>query len=83
MRFRLLLVVVGCVVGCARSNDDFNDASLKGARAFSEKPGAEPIALLRGPIVILKPSGVAFRKPQAWLDHYNSPPKYPVETSEN
>jgi len=99
MRFRLLLVASGCVVGCARSggdfnnsglkgtrtlaaksgDDDLNDTSLKGARAFSEKPGAEPIALLRGRVVILKASRIAFRIPQAWLDHYDSPPKYPGE----
>ncbi len=99
MRFRLLLVASGCVVGCAHSEGDFtqidvkstralaekpsdldfSDASLKGARVFSEKAGAERIALLRRRQVILRPSRVAFQIPQAWLDHYDSPPKYPVE----
>jgi hypothetical protein len=99
MRFRLVLVAGACVVGCARSesdfnspdqrgtralaeksdDDDFKDANLKGDRTFSDKPGAELVALLRGHVVILKPSGVAFRIPQTWLDHYDSPPKYPTE----
>jgi hypothetical protein len=81
MRFRLLLLASACVLGGARPRDDLSEASLKGARTFSEKPGAEPVALLGGRIVILKPSGVAFRIPRPWLDHYDSPPKYPVENS--
>jgi hypothetical protein len=98
MRFCVLLVAGGCMVGCARSDDgineaglngpralaeglsddDINDASRKGDRTFADKSGAEPLALLRGRVVILKPSRIAFRIPQAWLDHYDSPPKYPV-----
>lgn len=61
------------------SDDDFKDASPKGARVFSEGPGAEPVALLRGRRVILPSSRVAFQIPQAWLDRYDSPPRYPVE----
>jgi hypothetical protein len=85
MRSRLLLVAIGCVVGYAHPEEDFDDAFPKDARAFSEKPGAEPIALRRGRRVILRPIRVAFLIPQAWLDHYDSPPKdpdgYPTEDS--
>jgi len=60
-------------------DDDLSDAIVKGDRTFAEKPGADSIALLRGRLVILKPSRIVFRIPPAWLDHYDSPPKYPVE----
>jgi len=37
MRFCLLLVASGCVVGCARSDGDINNSGLKGTRALAEK----------------------------------------------
>ena len=60
-----------------KGGDNWSDASANGARAFTETPGGEPIALLKGRGVMLKPSRLAFRIPQAWLEHYDSPPKYP------
>ena len=59
------------------TGEDWSDASSNGARVFAEEPGGEPIALLKGRIVILKPSRLAFRIPQAWLDRYDAPPAYP------